>query len=243
MQVQLGVSMFAVSLLAACGADEAGTHEVAEAPAAAEDFSQPDFTHQEGEPWCDMVDYQGEHVDCALQLRNDSILYFDYTADAAVNEWGEQADALEVTHRQADGTLLQTFNESVGRTFAQPELADVDNDGDMDLMIPTYTGNVNTTWRVWQQIDGTFHFAGEVSGLGLEYDPDTGFTSISSRGSAVTYFREVYRLGADGLTSAYTLETDVDAQRCGFIEGPGFASSGLDRSTIITRCQAGMGEE
>lgn len=210
---------------------------------AAQDYSQPDFTHDEGLPWCDMIQFSGEHEDCALVLEDGRVLEFDYTANGAEDEWGDSATALTVTLHTRAGRALQTIEETVGRTFGYPEISDIDNDGDEELMIATYTGNVNTTWSVWQQTPDGFVAAGEVGGLSLEYNEDTGFATISSRGSASSWSIEAYQLTADGLVSVYTLNSDLYTMNCSVDEGPAFAGSGLDAAAMEAECEDGMGEE
>jgi hypothetical protein len=143
----------------------------------------------------------------------------------------------------ASEQLLQSFSEPRGTAYDGPSLVDIDNDGDVELLVPTETGNVNTTYRVHQQTEDGFAFAGEVSGLGLEYDSENGFSAISGRINAAAYYYEAYRLEADGLVLVYALETNYMDENCLLSEGPGFAQSGLDAAAIIAACEAGMSEE
>jgi len=190
---------------------------------------------------CTALQYDGMHHDCTLTLNDGRQLIFDFTADARADEWGERISLLDISVIEAEAGVVQTFSESVGDTFNYPELADIDNDGDQELLIPTYTGNVNTTWRIWQQgVDG-FQFAGEVNGWGMAFDEDTGLSTISSRGSAVTYYQEAYKLEEGGFVGVYTLMTDMHVRDCTLDQGPGFADSGLDADDILVECQAEMG--
>ncbi len=193
--------------------------------------------------FCD-ANLNGDQEDtCSLFLDGEAVLIFETERGEALDEWGEAADLLTVTIISMAGETEQVFEEVVGRTFEGASLEDVGGDGALELLIPTYTGNVNTTWRVWQQIDGRFHFAGEVSGFGLRYDGETGFTAVTNRGSAVTYFYEAYHLNETGFSWAYTLGSDIHEMRCSFEEGPAFSESTRSAADIIAACEAGMGEE
>jgi len=207
---------------------------------AAQDYSEPDTTHSEGMPWCSELEITGEPVDCALSLSNDTMLLLDYTADTAVDEWGEPLASLEVRHHQLDGSLIQTFNEVVDRTYAVPEATDINNDGIEEVLIPTYTGNVNSVWQVWQLVDGVFVDAGEVSGLGLAYDADIGLPVIASRGSASTWFRSAWFLDPEGLILVYELETDLGFETCSVVEGSAISESAQTAAEIIAACEADM---
>ena len=206
----------------------------------AQDYSEPDFTHSEGIPWCFELEITGEPQDCAVQLANDTILMFDYTADAIEDEWGDRLARLDISHHAFDGTLLQTLSEEVGRTYAFPEVADINNDGTEELLIPTYTGNVNTVWQVYQNVESQFVHAGEVSGLELEYDAEVGLPAISSRGSASTWYRSVWFLDSGALILAYELETDLGFETCSIVEGAAMSESPQSAEEIIAACQAVM---
>lgn len=211
--------------------------------AAAQDFSQPDFTHDEGLPWCDMIQYSGAHEDCALTLEDGRVLQFLFAPNATENEYGDRVTALEVSLFSRASRQVQTIQVEVGQTFAYPEIADIDDDGDEELMIPTYTGNVNTTWQVWQQSGEEFARAGDVNGIGLEFDAQTGLSAISARGSASSYSIETYQLTDQGLVSVYTLTSDLYTLNCAVFEGPAFAAAGVDAATLEADCEAEMGAD
>ena len=210
---------------------------------AAQDYSQPDFTHSEGTPWCFELEITGEPQDCALPMANDTLAMLTYTTDAAEDEWGNSLARVDVTHHAFDGTVLQSFSELVDRTYAVPEATDINNDGVEEILIPTYTGNVNTVWQVWHQVDDVFVDAGEVSGLGLEYDETLGLPSISSRGSASTWYRTVWYLDPVGLVLVYELVTDLGMESCSIEEGPAMQETSRTGEEIVASCEAAMGED
>lgn len=136
------------------------------------------------------------------------------------------------------GTELQRFSETHGDAMSAPSLEDLDQDGDPELIVPDFTGNVNTVYRIRHLMDGRFEPAGEVSGLGLERDEDTGLLGITSRSSAVRYGYHAYVLSDDGLVLAYALESDLADRACVLTPGPAFDAAGLDANTLLTACEA-----
>jgi len=237
---ELFVITASVLMLSACEMSEGVGGNVVAITSASHQVSTFELTQSAEVPQCDVIDYDGAHIDCVLLLNDDHTLFLDFTADAAQDEWGDPVELLEVSVMKPGMGVVQTFTETVGNTFNYPALADVDNDGDLELMIATYTGNVNTTWHVWQQTADDFLFAGEVNGLGLEFNEETGLSVISSRGSAVTYYWDGYRLEENGLVAVYSLMTDLHARTCTLDQGPGFAESGLDADAILAACSADM---
>ena len=137
-----------------------------------------------------------------------------------------------------DGAELQSFTEAHGNAMSAPSLEDLDQDGDPELIIPDFTGNVNTVYRVRQLIDGRFEPTGEVSGLGLERDAETGLLGISSRSSAVQYAYHAYVLSDEGLVLAYEVDSDLADRACVLTPGPAFDAAGLDANTLLTACEA-----
>ena len=230
--------------LVACGVSDT-VEEAASAPV--EDVAGPSEVEQEpisarvaAAPSCDSLAYDQGRTDCVLALGEDLLVFFDYGPFEGDGFRG--ASALTIAVNPVDGGDYQVFEETVS-TSGNPELGDVNNDGMLELMVPTYLGNVNTSWSVYQQLDGGLAKAGEVSGLDLSYDDQTGLTAISARSSAVSWVIQRYRLDDAGLTLVYALNTDMAEQTCSLDQGPAFATSGLNANDILTRCEAGMGEE
>lgn len=137
-----------------------------------------------------------------------------------------------------DGAELQRFSEEHGNAISAPSLEDLVQDGDPELIVPDFTGNVNTLYRVWQLMDGRYQLAGEVNGLGLERDPQTGLVAIASRSSAVSYGYHGYVLSDEGLVLAYALESDFADGACVLTPGPAFEAAGLNANALLTACEA-----
>ncbi len=243
LQQSLIVGLVAVSLVA-CGVsdtvEEAAVAPVESVEATSEVEQELITARVAAAPSCDSLAYDQGRTDCVLALGEDMLVFFDY---GPVEDDGFRgASALTIAVNPFDGGDYQTFEETVSSS-GNPELADVNNDGLLELMVPTYLGNVNTNWSVYQQLDGALDKAGEVSGLGLSYDDQSGLAAISARSSAVSWVIERYRLDEAGLTLVYALNTDMAEQTCSLDQGPAFAASGLNANDILTRCEAGMGEE
>ncbi len=138
-----------------------------------------------------------------------------------------------------DGAELQRFGEEHGNAVSGPSLEDLDQDGDLELIIPDFTGNVNTVYRIWQQVsDARFEPAGEVSGFDLTPDVQTGLIGISSRGSAVQYSYTTHVLTEDGLVLVYQLDADYADAACVLTQGPAFEASSHDADLLLNGCEA-----
>ncbi|WP_440959651.1 hypothetical protein ACFELO_06065 [Oceanicaulis sp. LC35] len=138
-----------------------------------------------------------------------------------------------------DGAELQRFGEEHGNAVSGPSLEDLDQDGDLELIVPDFTGTVNTVYRIWQQVsDERFEPAGEVSGFDLTPDVQTGLIGISSRGSAVQYSYTTYVFTEDGLVLVYQLDTDYADAACVLTQGPAFEASGHDADLLLNACEA-----
>lgn len=237
MRLEQGLILGLASVsLVACGLSDT-VEEVASTPDAEQ---EPISARFEAAPACDSLGYDQARTDCVLALGEDLIVFFDY---GPVEDDGFRgASALTIAVNPVDDGDYQVFEETVS-TSGIPEVADVNNDGMLELMVPTYLGNVNTSWSVYQQLGGGLAKAGEVSGLGLSYDDQSGLAAISARSSAVSWAIQRYRLDEAGLALVYTLNTDMAEQTCSLDQGPAFAASGLNTNDILTRCDAGMGEE
>ena len=138
-----------------------------------------------------------------------------------------------------DGAGLQSFGEEHGNAVSGPSLQDLDQDGDLELIVPDFTGNVNTVYRIWQQVsEERFEPAGELSGFDLTPDVQTGLIGISSRGSAVQYSYNTYVLTEDGLVLVYQLDTDYADAACVLTQGPAFEASSHDADLLLNACEA-----
>ncbi len=164
-------------------------------------------------PQCDALDYVGAHEDCALVLVDGRQIAFDYTPDAATNEWGEPIESVEISLFSTDGRLVQGFADTAGQTFAYPSLADIDGDGDVDLLLPQATGNVNTTSHVWLQGEAGFVAAGSINGIGIEPEGD-GLMSVAARSSAAEWDTTYYIARDNQLIGLFSVSSDLSDNSC-----------------------------
>jgi hypothetical protein len=142
-----------------------------------------------------------KHPDCRLMFSDPSGMAIEARYAPA------EDDSTEVTVQvvaPGDATV-QEIKERMGNTFNGPELVDFDMDGKVDIQLPLETGNVNTTWALWRQVDGpTFVRVGEPSGVSLTRTA-SGFIAADGRSSASEYYVSFYKLEADALVAIATV--------------------------------------
>lgn len=98
---------------------------------------------------------------------------------------GEGVLRAEITG--ADGASLQVIEEAATGFYNYPYLEDLTGDGALDLMVPQFSGMVNTSYAFWVQgPDGNFSRAGELSGFEITLSSD-GLIAASGRSSAVEW--------------------------------------------------------
>ena len=186
-------------------------------------------------PQCDGLEYTGAHEDCALALADGRQISFDFTPGAATNEWDEPIEALDIVLFSADGQLVQGFADTAGRTFAYPSLEDVDGDGDVDLLLPQETGNVNTTSHVWLQGDAGFAAAGSINGIGIAPEGD-GLMSVPARSSAAAWETTYYIARENRLLGVFSISTDLSDNSCSVNDWDGgLAEAGLTLEEATAR--------
>lgn len=84
----------------------------------------------------------------------------------------------------ADGASLQVIEEPAEGFYSYPYLEDLSGDGALDLMLPQFSGMVNTSYALWlQDAEGRFSRAGELSGFSIGLGED-GLIAASGRSSA-----------------------------------------------------------
>ncbi len=186
-------------------------------------------------PDCGALDYDGSHADCRLALSDGRDMAFDFTAGAASNEWGESIESVDITLAGADGQVEQAFADTAGRSFAYPSLADVDGDGDFDLLIPQETGNVNTTSHVWLQDGERFITAGSINGVGI--DPvGGGLMAVHARSSAAAWETTYYIARENRLIGLFSVSTDLSDNSCSVNDWDGgLADAGLTLDEATAR--------
>lgn len=198
-----------------------------------QDFDQPDFVHDEGQPWCDELAAGTGATDCALLLGEDHLLFFDYAA-------ATHGMRLSVNLNTLEGQEVQSFGPiEIEGPMASPALLDINADGRDELFIPLLTGNVNTLWSVWQQDDeGLFHRAGELSGFGVDaFQLRGGLVITRSRGDAATSYETASRLTADGLGTVYEMLVDHEAHDCRLLDQSGLSAMRLTAAAVIAACE------
>lgn len=196
--------------------------------------SEPDPIHDEGDPWCDMLEPGVGAVDCALPA-GDLILFFDYepAEDGATLVMSQSTP--EGGSRQLSDPIAVTDENNV------PALRDVTGDGVEELFIPTHSGMVNVEFFVWQMQDGGFY---EPSGLidgssvaGMEVTDD-GLIITAVRENAAVFIETAQLLDVDGFVHIYELYVDYAAQSCEITDGSGIVARGLSEEDILAQCEA-----
>lgn len=139
-------------------------------------------------------------------------------------------DAIRVQVIGADGTPGQLIEEESSAPYAIPTLSDLNGDRQAEVLIPLYTGNVNTNYAVFApQADGTYLRLGELSGTNWETSTD-GFLAVSSRGSAASVEIAFIDVEPGGLTPIATVEVSLESEGakpvCKLVEGAPLVDQG-----------------
>ncbi len=227
MKLRLAICAAALAL-AACSPAPAGDEAAAPAEgASAKRVALPD---------CETVEAQDQgadgwkHPDCRALLPDGSGLAIEARYAPAEDE------SIEVTVQvvQTGDATIQEFKERMGNTFNGPTVKDFDGDGKADVLLPLETGNVNTTWAVWRQVDGPkFVRVGEPNGVSI-VKTDSGYIAVQGRSSAADYYVSFFKLEPEELKPVLTIEvsgkgepgkvTDVE---CALTDDGGLAGTGL----------------
>lgn len=187
-------------------------------------------------PDCATVEAQDQgadgwkHPDCRLMFPDQSGMAIEARYAPA------EDDSTKITVQvvaTGDATL-QTFEERMGNTFNGPLLEDFDKDGKTDIQIPLETGNVNTTWALWRQVDGNkFVRIGEPSGVSI-VKTDSGYLASQARSSANSWGVSFYKLVGEDLQPVVTAEVTAQGEPdkitgvdCVITDDGGLAATGL----------------
>ncbi|WP_417493008.1 hypothetical protein [Maricaulis sp.] len=199
-----------------------------------QDFDQPDFVHDEGQPWCDELEAGTGSTDCALLLGEDHLLFFEYAPAARGTRLMVNLNTLEGQEVQSFGPII------IDGAMASPALRDINADEREELFIPMMTGNVNTLYSLWQQDDeGLFHRAGEVSGFDVDgFELRGGLMITHSRGDAATAYETASRLTVDGLGTVYEMLIDYAARDCRLLDQSGLAAMQMSAAAVIAACES-----
>jgi hypothetical protein len=218
-------------MLAACSPESEAPSEEADAGAGAAAEKRMPL------PDCSTVQTQDlgadgwKHPDCRLMLTDNSGL----AVEARYAKAEDESTKVSVQVVAPGDATLQTIDETMGNTFNQISVQDVDKDGKADILLPLETGNVNTTWAVWRQQDDGKSFVriGEPTGVEI-VKTDSGFIDIPSRSSANEWDVAFYKLDGEltpVATATTTAEGEVDkitSVTCKVTDDGGLATAGLD---------------
>jgi len=179
-----------------------------------------------------------KHPDCRLMFADQSGMAIEARYAPA------EDDSTKITVQvvaPGDATT-QSFEERMGNTFNGPMLEDFDKDGKVDIQLPLETGNVNTTWALWRQVDGgKFVRVGEPSAVSL-VKTDSGYIAAQARSSANEWGVSFYKLEGEELKPILT--ADVTAQGepdkitgvvCEITDDGGLAATGLTAEAAKTQ--------
>jgi hypothetical protein len=192
---------------------------------------------EETVPACDQAEYDGAHQDCVLQLANGLLVV--RVSEGGPDEWGDPIERADLSFHRADG-FTQSFDGTLGSSFMQPTAEDVDGDGDLDLLLPQATGNVNTTSQVWLQGETGFVAAGSINGIGIE-PVGGGLMSVAARSSAAEWETTYYIARDNQLVGLFSVSTDLSDDSCAVNDWDGgLAEAGMTLDDATARfCDAG----
>lgn len=227
MKLRFAISAAALAL-AACSPAPASDEPAAPAGgASAKRVALPD---------CETVEAQDQgadgwkHPDCRVLLPDGSGLAIEARYAPAEDE------SIEVTVQvvQTGDKTIQEFKERMGNTFNGANVKDFDGDGKADVLLPLETGNVNTSWAVYRQMEGpTFVRVGEPSGVSV-VKTETGYIAVQGRSSAADYYVSFYSLTPTELKPVLTVEVSgkgepgkVTGVDCTLTDDGGMAELGL----------------
>lgn len=118
---------------------------------------------------------------------------------------GEGTLRAEITG--ADGAPLQVIEETATGFYNYPYLEDLTGDGALDLLVPQFSGMVNTSYAFWVQgPEGKFSRAGELSGFEITLGSD-GLIAASGRSSAAEWETGYYSVDNGTLTEVAAVLT------------------------------------
>ena len=179
-----------------------------------------------------------KHPDCRAMLPDNSGLAIEARYAPAEDE------SVEVTVQvvQPGDATLQEFKERMGNTFNGPTVKDFDGDGKADVLLPLETGNVNTSWAVWRQVDGPkFVRVGEPNGVSI-VKTESGYIAVQGRSSAADYYVSFFKLAPEELMPVLTIEVSGEGEpgkvtkvECNLTDDGGMAETGLTKAAAIEK--------
>ena len=132
-----------------------------------------------------------------------------------------------------DGAVAQTLREDNVSDYADPEAADFDEDGHIDLEIPLVVGNDNRALALWRFDPAQSRFVrlGDVSGI-IHHTRD-GYLAVAGKSSAAEWDVSFYTIGPSALNELITVNVAAEGDDQGNVarttctigrQGPAFAS-------------------
>lgn len=145
----------------------------------------------------------------------------------------------------ADGSVMQTLEETNVSEYLTPRVQDLDADGHVDVLIPRESGNVNTNYGVWRFEPQSRRYArvGELSGVEF-VRTDDGYLANSARSSAAAWVVSFYRFDPAALTPLVSVNVEaqgvtdagaVTGVTCTIEEAPGLASLHMTEEAARTK--------
>lgn len=178
-----------------------------------------------------------KHPDCRLMLPDGSGLAIETRYTPAEDD----STQVSVQVVQPGDATIQEIVERMGNTFNGPSVEDFDKDGKADILLPLETGNVNTTWAAWRQVDGPkFVRVGEPSGVSI-VKTESGYIAVQGRSSAAEYFVTFLKLEADTLAPVATATVaahgepdNITSIDCSVTDDGGLTAAGLSFEAATT---------
>lgn len=241
--------LFLIGSLAACGSP-ADKNENAAPPAVVQTDSEttpsiePEATPAveappPAEASCDIPDENSASTAmCTIAPADGSGLVLEVRYGGGDPEIIESPTILTVTTQ--DGTILQTISEPTETFHRTPTMQDLDLDGRADLLVPLYTGTVNSVFALWHRVDADTPFTrlGELSGVGVAIDSD-GLFSTPSRSTAATWADTYYKIENGRLAEIAIKNTeyaeDGSISSCSVSDAGGISLIGLTEEAAQTR--------
>ncbi|HVY88185.1 MAG TPA: hypothetical protein VG942_04910 [Hyphomonadaceae bacterium] len=173
-----------------------------------------------------------KHPDCRLQFTDKS----GFAIEARYAPAEDDATKITVQVVSPGDATLQTITETMGNTFAAPSLIDIDGDGRQDVQLPLETGNANTSWAIWRQMDDgkAFIRIGEPNGVEIK-KTDSGYIAVPARSAANEWEVSFFKLTPVELKPILTADIvakgepdKITGTSCTVMDDGGLASIGMD---------------
>lgn len=172
--------------------------------------------------------------DCVIDV-NGFLMHFKYA---------EEDTPTRVTVTQTDryGDQLSEIEKYDVREALWPPVArEITGDGRMDVLLPLFVEDGNTTFKVYQpDAEGTLFASGEISAIGPEAVRGVDGLTIAVTSAGPDILRETAFAPDewDGFDMVYVLEADATRQICSLVEENDLSSFGLSPEEIVANCEA-----